>query len=437
MAFVTGSPHRRRPLPLLSLVALLGAVACTEQLTTSNTCPALCPEQGVPVQSVELQPVVLDTSVAGFPLLGTESRLMAARSGDTLDTRLVFRFDSLPTRHRLASGDSADITEVVDPVLELLVLRRAVSHVPGPTTVAAYDVTAAGDDTSTAELAAAFTPERRLGEAVLAVRPSGDTTSLDSLRIPLRADAVLAAVAAGADGRLRLGVRIEGSDGRVYVPPTQARLLFRASADSAAPRLVVTLRSRTPSGDAQLQIDQSAFRIVVAGTPPLPEATLGVGGLPGRRALLRFALPPAILDSSAVVRATLVLTQRPVRGFLPTDTAFVVPLAVTTNVGVADLPRRLWLAANAFNPYSGQPALPSDPLRRMPSDSGHFELPIAELVGAWRTTNALGFEPELVLAMGTEGTSPVQIQFFSSEAAPELRPRLRLNYVRRVNFGLP
>lgn len=434
---MTGSPLHRRPLPLLSLVALLGAVACTEELATSNSCPGLCPEQGIPVQSVELQPVVLDTTIAGFPLLGTEPRLLAARSGDSLDTRIIFRFDTIPTSYQPVSGDAVAITEVIEPVLEVIVLRRGVSYVPGAATVAIYDVDVAGTDTSVTELAAAFTPERRLGEAVLGVRPTTDTTSVDSLRIPLPPARVLSAIAAGDSGRLRIGLRVEGSDARVSVPPTQARVLFRVAADTSIGRVAVQLRSRTPSGDTQQQIDQSAFRIVVAGTAPLPEATLGVGGLPGRRALLRFAVPSAIVDSSAVVRATLVLTQRPVAGYLPTDTAFVLPLAVTTNVGVADLPRRIWLASNAFNPYSGQPVLPAAPLRRMPGDGGTLEIPIAELVGAWRTTNALGFEPELVLALGTEGTSPVEIQFYSSEAAPELRPRLRLNYVRRVNFGLP
>jgi hypothetical protein len=110
---------------------------------------------------------------------------------------------------------------------------------------------------------------------------------------------------------------------------------------------------------------------------------------------------------------------------------------VTASDPVQDVTRRMLLASNALNPFTGRRVLSTNPLPLIPSDSGEVEIPIPELVGAWRTFNDIGFLPELVLASVNEGSSPVRVQFFSTEAAAELRPRLRVSYVQRIDFLLP
>jgi hypothetical protein len=436
MAFVTGSSVLRRPLALLVAVAALGAAACTEDLTTSNTCPDLCPEQDLTVQQVELMPVTLDTVLAGFPVLGAEQSLLVARAGDSLDVRAVVRFDSLPSTYDDEQGDNHDITQVVEPVVEVL-LARKLATTPVAVTLEAYDVAVTGDDTSAAVLAAAFTPDRLLGTLVVPpVSARGDTVQVDTLEIPLDPAMLLQRIAAGEG--LRVGLRVSGADvARLPLDPSNSFLTFAVSADSGARRLALAQRSLTPADDPRLRADQSSFTIVVAGTPPPPPSVLAVGGLPARRSLLRFQLPPEIVDSSTVLRATLVLTQIPVRGYLTTDTLQLQPLAVTTRAAVTDVRRRMQLAANALNPYSGRPVLAVAPLPVIPGDSGEFLIQIPELVGAWRTTDVLGFLPELVLATPRESWTPLRAEFFSAEAPPELRPRLRLSYIRRVNFDLP
>ena len=431
---MTGPFVSRRPLLLVLALAVLGA-ACTEELSTSSACGGLCPDQGLEVQQVELQPVELDTTVAGFPLRGTEPLLLVARAGDTLDARAVYRFDSLP-RTYLAAGVEEEITEVHAAVLELLVARAGQSYVPVPLTVEAFDVDVAGDDTSTTALAAAFTPERRLGAGTLQPRAATDTTSVDTLRIPVDAAALLRKVT--TDSALRVGLRLAGpDDGRVLVSPVAAQLVFRPTAAADADTLFATPFSKTPEGQNQLRIDLSSFTIVVAGTAPTPPSALVVGGLPGRRALLRFALPRAIVDSSTVLRATLVLTQAPTRGYLERDTLWLQPLAVTASEPVQDVRRRMLLASNALNPFTGRRVLTATPLPLVPGDSGEVEISIPELVGSWRTFNDVGFLPELVLASVNEGASPVQVRFFSTEAEAGLRPRLRVSYVQRIDFLLP
>lgn len=436
MAFVTGSSVLRRPLALLVAVAALGTAACTEDLTTSNTCPELCPEQDLTVQQVELMPVTVDTVLAGFPVLGAEQSLLVARAGDSLDVRAIVRFDSLPSTYDDEEGDNHDITQVVEPVVEVL-LARQLATTPTAVTLQAYDVAVTGDDTSAAVLAAAFTPDRLLGTLVVPpVSARGDTVQVDTLEIPLDPAMLLQRI--GAKAGLRVGLRVSGADvARLPLDPSNSFITFAVSADSGARRLALAQRSLTPANDPRLRADQSSFTIVVAGTPPPPPSMLAVGGLPARRSLLRFQLPPDIVDSSTVLRATLVLTQNPVRGYLATDTLPLQPLAVTTRASVTDVRRRMQLAANALNPYTGRAVLSVAPLPVVPGDSGEFLIQIPELVGAWRTTDVLGFIPELVLATSRESWTPLRAEFFSAEAPPELRPRLRLSYIRRVNFDLP
>ena len=436
MAFLTGSSVLRRPLALLVAVAALGAAACSEDLTTSSTCPELCPEQDLTVQQVELMPVSLDTTLAGFPVLGAEQSLLVARAGDSLDVRAVVRFDSLPDSYQDEDGVKRTISEVVEPTVEVL-LARKLTTTPTAVTLEAYDVAVTGDDTSAAVLATAFTPDRLLGTLLVPpVSERGDTAQVDTLQIPLDPAALLQRIKAKKG--LRVGLRVAGADvARLPLDPSNSFVTFAVSADSGAKRLALAQRSLTPADDPRLRADQSSFTIVVAGTPPPPPSVLAVGGLPARRSLLRFQLPPEIVDSSTVLRATLVLTQMPVRGYRATDTLPLQPLAVTTRGSVTDLRRRMQLAANALNPYNGRPVLPVSSVPVVPGDSGEFLIQIPELVGAWRTTAVLGFMPELVLATSREGWTPLRAEFFSAEAAPELRPRLRLSYIRRVNFDLP
>lgn len=436
MAFVTGSSLRRRPLALLVALAALGAAACTEDLTTSNTCPELCPEQDLTVHEVELTPVVEDTVLGGFPVLGAEQSLLVARAGDTLDVRAIIRFDSLPSKYTDQSGVEHDLEQVVDPVIEVLLARR-LANTPTAVTLEAYDVAVTGDDTSAAVLAAAFTPDRLLGTlTVPPVSPRGDTTQVDTLKIPLSPADLLQRIQAGKP--LRVGLRATGADlARLPLDPSNSFVTFAVSADSGAKRLSLAQRSKTPTDDSRLRADQSAFTIVVDGTPPPPPSMLSVGGFPARRTWLRFQLPAEIVDSSTVLRATLVLTQDPVGGYLASDTLLLQPLAVTTTAAVTDLQRRVQLASNALNPYTGRAVLPAEPLKVVPGKSGEYLIEIPELVGAWRTTNAIGFLPELVLASAREGWSPLRARFYSTDAPAELRPRLRLSYIRRVNFDLP
>src|SRR5262245_60394391 len=99
----TISPARRMSLVVAALVAVAAVAACTEDYEGGAACPSLCPEQNVVVIDTTFDPVALDTTVFPFPTTGTETELLLARRGDTVDTRPVIRFDSLPKYYNSGS----------------------------------------------------------------------------------------------------------------------------------------------------------------------------------------------------------------------------------------------------------------------------------------------------------------------------------------------
>ena len=60
------------------LAGVVGSiVACSEDLNGTAGCPSLCPEQNVESQDTLLEAfVAVDTTVVGYPAIGTETRLL-------------------------------------------------------------------------------------------------------------------------------------------------------------------------------------------------------------------------------------------------------------------------------------------------------------------------------------------------------------------------
>jgi hypothetical protein len=147
-----------------------------------------------------------------------------------------------------------------------------------------------------------------------------------------------------------------------------------------------------------------------------------------RRTFLRFNVPARILDSSTVLRATLLLTQRPNRAIDPRDSVLVLPYTVSAGDEVTDLAR----AAVLLSPF------PVDTVRLAPGDSGVRQIEIAAAVRSWSTVaNPFRQQRAIVLVSNDEGVGPFDVHFYSLEASPGLRPRLRISYSLRTSFGIP
>jgi hypothetical protein len=207
---------------------------------------------------------------------------------------------------------------------------------------------------------------------------------------------------------------------------------MKASRDTAAQPVLVTPLSSTPKDQSFIAGPLADYSIVLKGSAAGTNQLIAVGGVPSRRSLLRFNLPSRIVDSTTIVRASLLLTQTPNRRVAIKDSIYVFPTAVLAQSGTAITDVRTLLE---FVGFAGQFGL--DSLKMAPGDSGLKSFEIVSLVRTWRGTTAAVSPREIALRSTTEGQTPGQVDFFSIEAAPGLRPRLRLTYVPQTSFGLP
>lgn len=416
---------------LVAITVAVGAAACTESIEGGGAaCPLLCPSVPNSFRDTIIEAVVLDTTISGFPTLGLSPSLLLASRGDTIETRGVIRFDVLPTSFTPNnSGETATIT-TVDSTFLRIVIDSTGAKGRSQVVLEAYDVDTTETNPSAATVMSLFRADRLIGSL-----PLTTVAARDTIRIPI-SNAVLQQKLA-AHARLRIGLRISGA--------TSAQLRIVAfSAGLASPLLSFDpstdtsyiARGISPSTTfggvtGEELLAASVSMLLVKGTPDAGAQTLSVGGLPGRRSYLRFNIPSAILDSSTIVRADLLLTQRGYASADPRDTIAVVPLIGVSSSLVTDLRRAMELAAPGLftNP-------PLDSLLLVPSDSGVRSVDVLGVVRTWAALPANVYRA-LVLRSSHEGSEPGEARFYSIEAPAGLRPRMRVTYLPRVDRALP
>ena len=407
------------------LVLTAFAAACTEKLDNSAGCPILCPDQGGQIETVTIDAIALDTTVSALQGQGTETTLLLATRGDTIDARAVIRFDSIPDRYRRPGADTTGIeVTTVDSVLLRVRVDTVGGKVPASVTFELYDVNSDAPDSAIAPIAALFTPERLITRATLL-----KTALKDTVNIALPGSAILSR----KGGRFRIGIRATAAQS------VQLRLLsqegagnpttlsYRVSPDTTIARVVLTPSSNTPANQPILAGSLSDYTLLVKGTATGPSSLLNVGGLPARRVYMRFNIPSFLVDSVDVIRATLLLTQIPNATIDPADTLFLIPHVGLAAAAVTDVAKAAQITAVAI----------SDTLHVTPGGSGLKTVEIANVLSLWRAQSATETPRALVLLSTTEGSSPLEARFYPVEAAPELRPRLRISYSARKSTGLP
>ena len=421
-----------RPALLLAMIAVAGLGACNEKLDGGAACPSLCPAQSVPVQDTLITPVLaFDSTYVGFPPRGTESSMLLATRGDTLEVRGIVRFDSLTYAFSPPSDTSRLITRV-DSSRVRLHLLLAGAKLPANVRFEVYDVDTVAADTASAPVLATFRRDRLIGTLTLP-----KAAVIDTIFIPLSDSAVLSKLAART--RLRLGFRVDG-DGPVSIRAQNtasglaASLSYRPSPDTAVHALTVSPYSSTPTDFDVLRGDLTNFTLVAKYGLGFDPNDLAVGGVPGRRGYLRFDIPRRIADSATVVRATLQLTQRSLP-FGDADTVTIWAQLVLASPLVTDL-------RVASNLLATQGLYVTDSLLTVPRDSGVKEIEMNGAVRAWAAQARLTTGPPpppraIVLRMSPEGVLPGEVRFYSSRGPVDKRPRLRVSYVPKVTFGVP
>lgn len=405
---------------MFSILAL--AAACTETLDTSAGCPDLCSNQEGLIETITIDPVVFDTTVSAATGLGTELSMLLATRGDTVDSRAVIRFDSIPERYIKSPTDTPQIATVDSARLRLRI-DTVGAKLPGPIVIEAYDVDTDAPDTLTSAVAALFTPDRLIASKAFAT-----ADFKDSINIEIPGPKIVAK----RGQRLRIGLRALGQGSvqfRIFSVEAggAAQLYFRADRDTTVRPIILAPYSKTPANQATVAFSLSDYTLLVKGPPAGPPEALNVGGLPARRVYMRFDVPKFIADTAQIVRATLLLTQRPDRTAAPNDTVEILANVSLAAKSVTDLTRAAQITAGTT----------LDTLKVSPLDSGVKTLEVPQVISLWRAQNPDQTPRALILISTTEGRAPLQALFFSIEAAPELRPRLRVSYSTRKSRGLP
>lgn len=412
------------------LVATAGISACTEKLDGSAACPITCTDETAQIQTVTLDAVASSATVQGGLGIGTQQRMLLSSRGDTLDTRVIIRFDSLPARSRASASDTTTtLISVADSVYLKLHIDSSAVRANVPVTLSVYDVdTTAPNDTSASVLQPLFVPTRLI---VAQQFPAGALADSVSIRLP--SSVVLAKAQAGQ--RLRLGLRI-GAAGSVSLrvasseaPVIGPVLSLRTSADTAIKALSLTPYSATPADNRSIAQSLGDFTLVVKGTLPPAAGLIAVGGLPSTRGYLRFNIPSRIVDSSLVIRATLLLTQQASASPNAADTMLVRPLLVLAGPSVTDPAKAAQITAD-----SSQFAA----LATLPGLSGVREVEIAPAFKYWAGQSDALLPRAISLKSSQEESSPQQALFYSSAASnPASRPKLRISYTFRARIGIP
>jgi hypothetical protein len=408
-----------------SLLLAAMTAACTETLDNDAGCPLLCPDQGGEIQTVTLDAITLDSTVSALEGQGTEASLLIATRGDSIDSRAIIRFDSIPALYHKPGPDttSIEITQVDSAILRMRVDTIG-GKIPATVTLDFYDVNSNAPDTATAVIAALFTPDRLITSATFEKAALKDT-----INVPIPGSQILAR----KGGPMRIGVRARGPESvqlRLWSQEgagAPTLLTYRVDPDTTVTKVILVPYSKTPQNQPILANSLADYSLIVKGTSTGPATQLNIGGLPARRVYMRFNIPSFIIDSVDVVRATLLLTQQPNPSIDPEDTVRIAPQISLAAATVTDIAKAAQIVAVAR----------TDTLKVTPSGSGLRTMEIANVISLWRSQYPAETPRALILVSTLEGTSPLEARFFPIEAAPDLRPRLRISYSARKSTGLP
>ncbi|HEY1953541.1 MAG TPA: hypothetical protein VGG76_12130, partial [Gemmatimonadaceae bacterium] len=322
------------------------------------------------------------------------------------------------------AGDTAQpITRVDSAYIRLMVDTLSIKGT-GPVTIEAYDVDTTANDTSTAAILALFRPDRFISSQTFT-----RVQLTDTLKYFFDNNALLTRIQNKA--RLRVGLRATGASSQMRIFSTEGlqgpSIFFRATPDTVTAPQQVLPNSSTPTDDKILKAVLVDYTVVAKAPPPAPPNVLAVGGFPARRVYVRFDIPASIIDSTDVIRATLLLNQLPNNTIDPTDTVRIVPQVVLAGRVVTD-PTKAAQITLGVSP---------DTVFIRPGDSGERAVELARAFTLWRVQSPDTLPRAIVLQALNEGASALEVRFSSSEDVAALRPRLRISYTSRVPLGLP
>jgi hypothetical protein len=391
-----------RQFALLSSLVFI-ALACEESITAPGACPEYCAPGVIGVlDTILMGSVERDSAFQGYVQAFEAPGMQVSGAGASVESRGVIRFRPFSDTVATETGTGLPVVQIDSFGLALNLIGRT-TGVSG-IEIVIHRVPATVDSSTTfADLEPYFADSTII--ASIAVH---DTVAADSLRGTLPSDAF--PTPAGDSLRAAIGISVRG-DAPAFVSLAAAEFGLGAAltrfvqADSADGELAARSDVMGPDFDTFVRPLET----------PLAEGTLAVGGLPSTRSLLRFTLPSAIIDSSTVVGATLILVPiEPAIG-APGASFQVVPAALGADFGpkspvILEAPDTL--------------ALPGTTVDVGAADT--IAVDLTDIFAQWQDNEALPHS--IMLRIGPEGSSLGEFRFGSS-LHDTARPSLHITFV--------
>lgn len=452
------TPHLRR-VAVLGVVAALAVWACTDDLTAPGKCDNFCPSEKITVLDTVLDTAITRDSAYGRPvgyINPHNAPVMLVESLPGVRTsRAIFKFNPAQFVRKVITSTDTTTGPLLQPD-SVFVAVRILRHDAHATnlTVHLYRLPLTIDSTTTFSdpaVSDSFSTAllRSVNIDTLLAQPTrrDSIIALDSVHIDTITGDRLAVDSVGGQEQFVLIFKLDS----LAVPfdtTDSARAAFgiRVTADSFAsiavgtsdlgqgPRLtwfnrfdslgtIVGFRQSAQGGTA----GAGAFDGFVF-TPPTPglDSNLTVGGMPEARSVLRVKLPRAIVDSTQIVRATLILIPSDsVRG-VPSDSFELLAHATLLDVG-------------AKSPTLLDPTLPPDSTIIHVGLTDTVRIDVTKILRRWQIDTLM--PRTLILQQGVfisgllyNGAEFAEGRFYSSRAALH-RPRLHITYIPRITFS--
>jgi hypothetical protein len=395
---------------VLVVLALAAVVGCKEQLTTPGRCPALCPSSKLQLADTLLTTAdVSDTSVRGYVLVREASYLLTSNL-DSLKSVALMRFAPLvDSAWYPSSSDTARVGKRDSVQLTLQFLQRDTSV--KQLRLVVYRLPAKFDTAATYASIQPFFADSDLVDTIAisdtAMAGSHTFTITDSLLIP-----------PGDSGVVSLGLALLAAG--------KTALTFGSgNLSSSGPTLSEFVHARAPvdSLSKTFSVLPSVALFVMSPPPGQPPAgQLAIGGIPTARATVRLSLPKVVVDSNAVVRATLLLNTVSAAGGFAGDSFYVIAQPVVRDFGIKSV---LWPDSSVSGTvliHEGQ--------------TGPVELDVAPILRFWGTTVGDSTPRLLVIRVFPEGSILGSVTM-AGRAAGAAGPQLRVTYVKPYTFGVP
>lgn len=404
--------HWARPFALLSGLGWV-ALACTEQTTAPAACPEFClSTEVVLVDTVMNSVVVRDSSFRGYVLAHRGVTMQVASPGGTVESRglIEFRRFSEEILFDTAQAETRPVA-ALDSFRLTLRMRDRNELVPG-LEVVVYRLPVGLDSTATfASTAAAFDPANVIGSV-----PVADTLTPDSVNIIIDGSAF--PTFAADSQRVAIGVAIRGS------APTFASFGTDEANSGATLRRFARVDSAGTLVERSDQ-QQVAFDTFVRTAPTAAgDTALVVGETPSARALLRFDLPSLIIDSSDIVKATLLLVPVGAARGAPGDTFNLQANGLGADFGPKSPVVIILPSAGADSTALLGASVPV-------GSTDTVAIDVTTVIRNWQANDR---PHSMMLRVSTEGGTLGGLLFASSRH-PTLRPALQITFVTPFDFA--